>query len=83
MAARLTQQRRVDRDYAIFGELSYDITPQITVTVSIGAAESNGRQDAPEHVVQAADRALYGAKAAGRDRVHVAGADAAVTADPA
>jgi len=43
--------------------------PQITVTVSIGAAESNGRREAPEHVVQAADRALYRAKDAGRNRV--------------
>jgi diguanylate cyclase (GGDEF)-like protein len=43
--------------------------PQIAVTVSIGAAESNGRQDAPELVVQAADRALYRAKHAGRNRV--------------
>jgi diguanylate cyclase (GGDEF)-like protein len=43
--------------------------PQIAVTVSIGVAESNGRQDAPELVVQAADRALYRAKDAGRNRV--------------
>lgn len=43
--------------------------PQITVTVSIGAAESNGRRETPEHVVQAADRALYRAKDAGRNRV--------------
>lgn len=43
--------------------------PQIAVTVSIGAAESNGRHTAPEHVVQAADRALYRAKDAGRNRV--------------
>ncbi|NNM75816.1 TonB-dependent receptor [Sphingomonas sp. ID1715] len=28
----LTQQRRVDRDYAIFGEASYDITPTLTLT---------------------------------------------------
>jgi iron complex outermembrane recepter protein len=28
----LTQQRRVDRDYAVFGELSWDITPQLTFT---------------------------------------------------
>ncbi len=28
----LTQQHRVDRDYAIFGELSYDISPTITLT---------------------------------------------------
>jgi outer membrane receptor protein involved in Fe transport len=28
----LTKQFRVDRDYAIFGELSWDITPQLTLT---------------------------------------------------
>ena len=28
----LTKQERIDRDYAVFGELSYDITPQITLT---------------------------------------------------
>ena len=28
----LTKQLRVDRDYAAFGELSFDITPQITAT---------------------------------------------------
>ena len=28
----LTDQIRVDRDYAIFGELSYDVTPQLTLT---------------------------------------------------
>ena len=43
--------------------------PQITITISIGAAESNGRQEAPEMVLQAADRALYRAKDAGRNRV--------------
>lgn len=28
----LTQQKRVDRDYAIFGEASWDITPRLTLT---------------------------------------------------
>ena len=28
----LTQQTRIDRDYALFGEASYDITPKITLT---------------------------------------------------
>jgi outer membrane receptor protein involved in Fe transport len=28
----LTKQKRVDRDYALFGELSYDITPKFTLT---------------------------------------------------
>lgn len=29
----LTQQHRTDRDYAMFGEASYDITPALTLTV--------------------------------------------------
>jgi|KBSMisStandDraft_5_1062788.scaffolds.fasta_scaffold10978_5 outer membrane receptor protein involved in Fe transport len=28
----LTQQKREDKDYALFGEASYDVTPQITLT---------------------------------------------------
>lgn len=28
----LTKQKRVDRDYAMFGEASFDITPQLTLT---------------------------------------------------
>ncbi len=28
----LTQQKRVDKDYAAFGEASFDVTPQITLT---------------------------------------------------
>ncbi|HET7816986.1 MAG TPA: TonB-dependent receptor, partial [Sphingomicrobium sp.] len=28
----LTKQLRVDRDYAVFGELTYDLTPQLSVT---------------------------------------------------
>ena len=28
----LTKEKRIDRDYALFGEVSYDITPQFTVT---------------------------------------------------
>lgn len=28
----LTQQERVDRDYALFGEASFDLTPRLTVT---------------------------------------------------
>src|SRR3546814_11572971 len=30
----LTQQKRVDRDYAAFGELSFDITDKLTLTRS-------------------------------------------------
>ncbi|HXF96475.1 MAG TPA: GGDEF domain-containing protein [Gemmatimonadales bacterium] len=42
---------------------------RLTVTVSIGAAEPDGRRKTPEQVIQAADQALYRAKEAGRNRV--------------
>ena len=38
------------------------------VTVSIGVASFNGAGDAAESLLQRADRALYRAKRAGRDR---------------
>jgi GGDEF domain-containing protein len=41
----------------------------LTVTVSIGVAERNGRNTTPEKVLKAADKALYKAKKAGRNRV--------------
>ena len=41
----------------------------VSVTVSIGLAESNDTQRTPEQVLQAADRALYRAKDKGRNRV--------------
>jgi diguanylate cyclase (GGDEF)-like protein len=41
----------------------------IRVTVSIGAADRSTRHPEPEEVIKAADRALYRAKKAGRDRV--------------
>ncbi len=44
---------------------------QISVTVSIGAAEPNGRHRSVEQVIQAADQALYRAKQAGRNRVEL------------
>lgn len=68
-ASKFTVRRRLQRRKPTKGGNGGRARPQITVTVSIGAAESNGRQDAPEHVVQAADRALYRAKDAGRNRV--------------
>lgn len=45
---------------------------EVSVTVSIGAAESGGRHAAPEEVVRAADSALYRAKSSGRNQVCVA-----------
>ena len=41
----------------------------VSVTISIGVAERNGRLAAPEEVIQAADRALYRAKEKGRNQV--------------
>jgi diguanylate cyclase (GGDEF)-like protein len=41
----------------------------IVITVSIGVAEKNHRHSTPDQVVQAADKALYRAKEAGRNRV--------------
>ncbi len=41
----------------------------LTVTVSIGVAERNGRHTTPDKVLKAADQALYKAKRAGRNRV--------------
>ena len=46
----------------------------LTVTVSIGVATSPREQSDPEHVLQAADKALYRAKANGRNRVETASA---------
>jgi len=42
---------------------------ELRVTVSIGVASMGEDADSPERLVRAADRALYGAKAAGRNRV--------------
>lgn len=41
----------------------------LSVTISIGVAERNGRYTTPEKVVKAADRALYRAKDGGRNQV--------------
>ncbi|WP_243788286.1 diguanylate cyclase [Saccharopolyspora gloriosae] len=43
----------------------------IRVTTSVGAAQTTGHDDDPVKIVAAADRALYSAKAEGRNRVAV------------
>ncbi len=43
----------------------------IVITVSIGVAEKNHRHSTADQVIQAADKALYRAKEAGRNRVSV------------
>ena len=44
----------------------------LSVTVSIGVAESDSKTREVEQVIQAADKALYRAKKAGRNRVEIA-----------
>lgn len=57
----LTKQERVDKDYALFGEASFDITPQITLT-------AGGR-------LYKFDNSLFGFAGFGRDPAFDAGAD--------
>ncbi len=47
---------------------------ELSVTASIGVASSRGANPSAEEVIQAADRALYRAKAAGRNRIETASA---------
>ncbi|MFZ0198385.1 MAG: GGDEF domain-containing protein [Candidatus Sulfotelmatobacter sp.] len=54
-------------------QLASAIEPtELSVTASIGVASSGSDNSSPEEVIQAADKALYRAKAAGRNRVEVA-----------
>lgn len=49
--------------------LLVDFNRELSVTVSIGAAEPSTKFHGIENVIRAADKALYNAKAAGRNRV--------------
>lgn len=52
--------------------IAHERSPYKTVTVSIGVATARPpRGKATAHLLEAADSALYGAKASGRNRVHV------------
>ena len=48
------------------------LRPLLSVTVSIGVAASGKERSTPDLVLQAADKALYRAKANGRNRVETA-----------
>ena len=50
---------------------------ELSVTASIGVASSNREHSSADAVIQAADKALYRAKAAGRNRVEIASSPAA------
>lgn len=63
-----TQKRKTSRKPADGGSASRDLS----VTVSIGVAEPNSKYPAVEDVIKLADKALYRAKAAGRNRVELA-----------
>ena len=66
----LRQRRRLGNSAA--GRARVSTQPDskwISVTVSIGVAEREGRGEAADRVLQAADQALYRAKSTGRNRV--------------
>jgi GGDEF domain-containing protein len=44
---------------------------KVKLTISIGVAERNGKRASPQDVIKAADKALYRAKKAGRNRVSI------------
>jgi len=65
-------RRRTTKGQAIRDLAQPPAPASISVTVSIGVASSAKRQSDPDAVLQAADKALYRAKANGRNRVEAA-----------
>jgi len=51
---------------------NFQLAEQLSVTVSIGVAEANSKTRGVDEIIQAADKALYRAKRAGRNRVEMA-----------
>ncbi len=70
-----SQRRRGERRYTKPGRRPVGrASTRTAVTVSMGVAECTVRLNTPEHVIEAADQALYRAKDNGRNRVERAGA---------
>lgn len=69
MAAKAAERLRT----AIAGHLIQHGTQSLAVTISLGVAERVPAMETPDDLLKAADEALYVAKRAGRNRVHVAG----------
>lgn len=67
--SRFTMRRRFRPRVKPKADKGRKTRPGITITVSIGVAERNHKHSNPDQVVMAADKALYRAKEAGRNRV--------------
>jgi diguanylate cyclase (GGDEF)-like protein len=67
--SRFTMRRRFRPRTKPKADKGRKTRPGITITVSIGVAERNHKHSNPDQVVMAADKALYRAKEAGRNRV--------------
>ncbi|HKU25058.1 MAG TPA: GGDEF domain-containing protein [Candidatus Sulfotelmatobacter sp.] len=63
--------RRTNKGQVI-RQLALDFSSSLSVTVSIGVATSSKKTSDPQAVLEAADKALYRAKANGRNRVETA-----------
>jgi diguanylate cyclase (GGDEF)-like protein len=71
---RRNQRGRAQAGRAIRQLVRAAASDELSVTASIGVASSGSERSSADEVVQAADKALYRAKAAGRNRVETAGA---------
>jgi GGDEF domain-containing protein len=63
---------RIPKGHAIRQLTKQSTAAEISVTISIGVANSESDEALVRNVIQAADKALYRAKAAGRNRVEMA-----------